>query len=125
MVCNRALLSESSQCLIQVGFIPTTSIITFSQDTQYWRCAHSSIVFPKPRWDYQDSALSDLYYELTSQNVDNMSIQWLFTFIITELLRVPVIVRKNSKAPYVDLHDAYAPLVNELVSVPVIHKVIS
>ena len=51
-----------------------------------------------------------------------MSTQWFFTFLITELLKVPVILTKELQQLILDLDAAYAPLVQELASIPLIYK---
>ena len=103
----------------------TSSTITCVQARKSLKCEHSSIILPKPRWDYQVYNLLDMYCQLENQGVSQMSTQWFFTFFVTELLRVPVIATKELQPPILDLHDAYAPLVRELVGITIIHKTIS
>ena len=83
------------------------------------------MVFPKPRWDFQAYTLSDVYNTLENQRVDQMNTQWFFTFFVTELLKAPVILTKELQPPIPDLHDAYAPLVQQLVGVLITYKAIN
>ena len=90
-------------------------------------CDHSKMVIPNYGWDYESRDLAEMYENLVKREGYKYRPNTLlvFTFLLTELLKCPSITTRGVHPRKLGLHDAYAPLVHELVSFGSVPKMIA